>query len=248
MWSGSWGCNLGQSLSNHRPHVFYRRKIRRANRPGKQFNLVIDEEPLDNAYHVRSLITLLKYSFGQALKVRKDNWLQHLGDVALAVERPVWRCITQLFSILSPRCLQTRIRSSWCCRQMRDSSVKTTSFHSATTSFFHRTIGGGDVFGSESRVDQTMDVLWTDRSAVNGVEWYAQTMNDALQTQCAVIRFVMGLSDPLLPCAQLACPHVKWCTEVDVIDYVGPSYPSASNGHTSTLQLFGFVQHDYRFL
>ncbi|GFV92753.1 hypothetical protein TNCV_1376031 [Trichonephila clavipes] len=44
---------------------------------------------------------------------------------------PVWQCITQLFSILSPRCLQTRIRPSWCCRQMRDSSVKTTSFHSA---------------------------------------------------------------------------------------------------------------------
>ncbi|GFY29293.1 hypothetical protein TNCV_4724211 [Trichonephila clavipes] len=37
-----------------------------------------------------------------------------------------------LFSILSPRCLQTRIRPSWCSRQMRDSSVKTTSFHSAT--------------------------------------------------------------------------------------------------------------------
>ncbi|GFS92268.1 hypothetical protein TNCV_1113591 [Trichonephila clavipes] len=26
---------------------------------------------------------------------------------------------------------KTRIRTSWCCRQMRDSSVKTTSFHSA---------------------------------------------------------------------------------------------------------------------
>ncbi|GFW20451.1 hypothetical protein TNCV_4547181 [Trichonephila clavipes] len=36
-----------------------------------------------------------------------------------------------MFSILSPRCLQTRIRQSWCYRQMRDSSVKTTSFHSA---------------------------------------------------------------------------------------------------------------------
>ncbi|GFW37901.1 hypothetical protein TNCV_4631031 [Trichonephila clavipes] len=35
------------------------------------------------------------------------------------------------FSILAPRCLQTRIRPSWCCRQMRDSPVKTTSFHSA---------------------------------------------------------------------------------------------------------------------
>ncbi|GFW43024.1 uncharacterized protein TNCV_1474201 [Trichonephila clavipes] len=45
IWCGSWGCNLDQSLSNHGPHVFYRRKIRRASRPGKQFNPVIDEEP-----------------------------------------------------------------------------------------------------------------------------------------------------------------------------------------------------------
>ncbi|GFV76983.1 hypothetical protein TNCV_690531 [Trichonephila clavipes] len=58
-------------------------------------------------------------------------------------------------------------------------------------SFFHRTIGGRDVFGSASRVDQAMDVLPTVHSAVNGVEWYAQTLNDALQTQCAVLRFVM---------------------------------------------------------
>ncbi|GFV11401.1 hypothetical protein TNCV_1046201 [Trichonephila clavipes] len=62
-------------------------------RPGKQFNLVIDEESLDNACHVWSHIILLKYGCGQALK--------------------------------------TRIRPSWRCRQMRDSSVKTTSFHSA---------------------------------------------------------------------------------------------------------------------
>ncbi|GFW95591.1 hypothetical protein TNCV_1722891 [Trichonephila clavipes] len=33
-----------------------------------------------------------------------------------------------------------------------------------------------------------MDVLRTDYSAVNGVEWYAKTLNDALQTQCAVLR------------------------------------------------------------
>ncbi|GFU23097.1 hypothetical protein TNCV_3515431 [Trichonephila clavipes] len=45
---------------------------------------------------------------------------------------PVRLCITQLFRILSPRCLQTQIRPSWCCRQMRESSLKTTSFHSAT--------------------------------------------------------------------------------------------------------------------
>ncbi|GFT19577.1 uncharacterized protein TNCV_2534561 [Trichonephila clavipes] len=74
-------CNLGQSLSNHGPHVFYRRKIRRASEPGKQINLMIDEEPLDNACHVWSCIILLKYGCVQALKVRKDNWLQHLGYV-----------------------------------------------------------------------------------------------------------------------------------------------------------------------
>ncbi|GFT39983.1 uncharacterized protein TNCV_2110861 [Trichonephila clavipes] len=43
IWCGSWGCNLGQSLSNYGPHVFYRRKIRRASWLGKKFNLVIDE-------------------------------------------------------------------------------------------------------------------------------------------------------------------------------------------------------------
>ncbi|GFY01076.1 hypothetical protein TNCV_5075431 [Trichonephila clavipes] len=51
------------------------------------------------------------------------------------------------------------------------------------TSFFHRTISGEDVCGSASRVDQAMVVLRTDNSAVNGVEWYAQTLNDALETQ-----------------------------------------------------------------
>ncbi|GFW71830.1 uncharacterized protein TNCV_4658781 [Trichonephila clavipes] len=84
IWCGSWGCNLGQSLNNHRPHVFYRRKIRRASQPGNQFNLVIDEEPLDNPRHVCLLIILVKYGCGQAQKLRKDNWLQHLGDVALS--------------------------------------------------------------------------------------------------------------------------------------------------------------------
>ncbi|GFU93331.1 hypothetical protein TNCV_1860611 [Trichonephila clavipes] len=92
-----------------------------------------------------------------------------------------------------------------------------------------------------------MDVLRIDHSAVNGVEWYAQTLNDALQTQCAVLRFVMCLSDPSLPCTQFTCPHVKWCTEVGVIDHVGSSYPSASIGHISALQLFGFILHDNRF-
>ncbi|GFX75451.1 uncharacterized protein TNCV_2547221 [Trichonephila clavipes] len=73
IWCGSWGCTLVQLLSSHGPQVFYRRKIRSASRPGKQFNLVINEEPLDNASHVCSRIILLKYGCCQALKVRKDN-------------------------------------------------------------------------------------------------------------------------------------------------------------------------------
>ncbi|GFV37419.1 hypothetical protein TNCV_3174531 [Trichonephila clavipes] len=81
-----------------------------------------------------------------------------------------------------------------------------------------------------------MNVLRTDHSAVNGVEWYAQSLNDALQTQCAVLRFVMRLSNPSLLCVQFACPHVKWFTEVDASDHVSLSYPPASYGHISALQ------------
>ncbi|GFV92467.1 uncharacterized protein TNCV_3950771 [Trichonephila clavipes] len=95
IWCGCWGCNQGQSLSNHGPRVFYRRKIRRASRPGKQFNLVIDEEPLDNACHVWLRIILLKYGCGEALKVRKDNCLQHLGDVARCFFLKYRQCVLE---------------------------------------------------------------------------------------------------------------------------------------------------------
>ncbi|GFU89016.1 hypothetical protein TNCV_2894641 [Trichonephila clavipes] len=141
IWCGSCGCNLGQFLSNHGPHVFLSAKDP-------------ESEPAREAIQ----------------------------------SGPAWRCIPQLFSILSPRCLQARIRH----RGVADRCVtrQLRQFHSILppTSFFHRTIGGGDVCGSASRVDQAMDILWTDHSAVNGVEWYAQTLNDALQTQCAVLR------------------------------------------------------------
>ncbi|GFX36115.1 transposon Tf2-6 polyprotein [Trichonephila clavipes] len=80
-----FGCVLGLQQTKQLPHVAKVDLIRRASRSEKQFNLVIDEEPLDNACHVWSRIFLLKYGCGQALKVRKDNWLQHLGDVAVAV-------------------------------------------------------------------------------------------------------------------------------------------------------------------
>ncbi|GFX18726.1 hypothetical protein TNCV_3018841 [Trichonephila clavipes] len=96
-------------------------------------------------------------------------------------------------------------------------------------------------------VNQAMDILRTDHSAVNGVEWYTQTLKNALQTQCAVLRFMLWLSDLSLPCAQFSCLHVKWCTEVDDINRVAPLYPPAPNVNISVLQLFGFVQHDYRF-
>ncbi|GFU90043.1 hypothetical protein TNCV_2439301 [Trichonephila clavipes] len=63
---------------------------------------------------------------------------------------------------------------------------------------------------------------------------------------CAMVRDVTERSVTAM--RTFECPHVKWCTEVDVMDHVGPSYPPASNGHISSLQLFGFVQHDYRSL
>ncbi|GFU90192.1 uncharacterized protein TNCV_3873961 [Trichonephila clavipes] len=35
------------------------------------------------------------------------------------------------------------------------------------------------------------------------------------------------------PCAQFACPQVKWCTEEDAINHVGPLYPAASNASST---------------
>ncbi|GFT53240.1 hypothetical protein TNCV_4233361 [Trichonephila clavipes] len=70
---------------------------------------------------------------------------------------------------------------------MRDSSVETTTFYSAT----HILLSSPQMAWFYMKVDQAVDVLRTDHSAVNGIEWYVQTLNDALQTQCAVLRFVM---------------------------------------------------------
>ncbi|GFS98014.1 uncharacterized protein TNCV_2019401 [Trichonephila clavipes] len=78
-----FGCVLGVQQTKQFPHVATVDLIRRASRSGKHFNLVIDEEPSDNACHVWSCLILMKYGCGLALKVRKDNWLQHLGDVTL---------------------------------------------------------------------------------------------------------------------------------------------------------------------
>ncbi|GFU05960.1 hypothetical protein TNCV_3395111 [Trichonephila clavipes] len=92
---------------------------------------------------------------------------------------------------------------------MRDSSVKTTSFHSATHILFS-------------------SHHWRRRRL-----WF-----------CVKGRPSNGrLADRPLCCKR----RRTWNTEVDVIDHVSPSYPPASNGHISGVQLFGFVQHDYRF-
>ncbi|GFV48981.1 hypothetical protein TNCV_2164711 [Trichonephila clavipes] len=65
-----FGCILGVQRTKQLPHVAP--VDLGASRPGKQFNLVIDEEPLDNVCQVWSCIMLLKYGCGQALKVSKD--------------------------------------------------------------------------------------------------------------------------------------------------------------------------------
>ncbi|GFU90042.1 hypothetical protein TNCV_2439291 [Trichonephila clavipes] len=49
----------------------------KASRPGRHFNLVIDEEPLDNACHVWSRIILLKYGCVQALNDQCGGAVQH---------------------------------------------------------------------------------------------------------------------------------------------------------------------------
>ncbi|GFY12955.1 hypothetical protein TNCV_665211 [Trichonephila clavipes] len=59
---------------------------------------------------------------------------------------------------------------------------------------------------------------------------------------CAMVRYVTERS-----VTAMRTIYVKWFTEVDAIDHVGPSYPPASSSHISSLQLFGFIQHDYRF-
>ncbi|UYV63870.1 CTTNBP2NL [Cordylochernes scorpioides] len=61
-----FGCFLEVQQAKQLPHVA--KVDLRASRPEKQFNLAIDEEPLDNACQVWSRIILLNYGYGQALK------------------------------------------------------------------------------------------------------------------------------------------------------------------------------------
>ncbi|GFW99262.1 hypothetical protein TNCV_3980871 [Trichonephila clavipes] len=84
---------------------------------------------------------------------------------------------------------------------MRDLSVKTTSFHSAAHILLssHHWRWRHLWFWVKGRPNNGR--LAFDHSAVNGVEWYAQTLNDALQTQCAVLRYVLverGITYPTI--------------------------------------------------
>ncbi|UYV84490.1 hypothetical protein LAZ67_X002362 [Cordylochernes scorpioides] len=68
---------------------FLPESIQRVSRPGKQFNLAIDREPLDNACHVWSLIILLKYGCGLALKLRVICPLPRLYGIRLRISFPI---------------------------------------------------------------------------------------------------------------------------------------------------------------
>ncbi|GFV11687.1 hypothetical protein TNCV_976761 [Trichonephila clavipes] len=97
----------------------------------------------------------------------------------------------QLFSILCPRCLQSRIRPSWCCRQMSDSSVITTSFHSAAQILLssHHWRWRHLWFCVKGR---PINRRLADRSlCCKRRRMVRHTLNEALQTQCAVLWFVM---------------------------------------------------------
>ncbi|GFU65007.1 hypothetical protein TNCV_2852091 [Trichonephila clavipes] len=62
----------------------------------------------------------------------------------------------------------------------------------------HRTIGGANACGFQSRVNEAMDALWTLHSAANGVEWYEQAPNDAnlVQRRSIISR---GIGKQLMP-------------------------------------------------
>ncbi|GFU98605.1 hypothetical protein TNCV_3654361 [Trichonephila clavipes] len=55
-------------------------------------------------------------------------------------------------------------------------------------------------------------MMRTDHSALNDVEWYAQTLNDALQTQCAVLRFISAAGDIVQSLQFTHPPHTHWAS------------------------------------
>ncbi|GFX33420.1 uncharacterized protein TNCV_4122541 [Trichonephila clavipes] len=172
IWCGRWGCNLGQSLSIHGPHVLYRRKIRRASRPGKQFNLVIDEEPLENACHVWSRIILLKYGCGQALKQRvvypwsvvAQAWTHTFWIGDRSGEQP-GQGKASLHSVSN---LESDHRDfagrSGICHQTQCCSIP------LSMSTVHYTIVSGNAHGLQPRVNEALYALRTFHSTANGVE------------------------------------------------------------------------------
>lgn len=58
----------------------------------------------------------------------------------------------------------------------------------------------------------------------------------------------MGLGDPSLPCANSACHHEQWYINLDMIGFIGLSFPPASSDYGSVSQLLGFIKHIYKFL
>ncbi|GFW24126.1 hypothetical protein TNCV_4951701 [Trichonephila clavipes] len=93
-----FGCVLGVQQTKQLPHVAKVDLIRRASQPGKQFNLVIDEEPLDNACHVWSRIILSKYG----------SWLTWHGLEPSAIEDPMSRVRFHVKSV------EAQTSSRWC--------------------------------------------------------------------------------------------------------------------------------------
>ncbi|GFV18915.1 hypothetical protein TNCV_4758001 [Trichonephila clavipes] len=128
----------------------------------------------------------------------------------------------QLFCILSPRCFQTRIRPSWCCKQMRDSSLKTTSFHSAAhilLSSLHwwRRRLWFYVKGrpSNGRLADRPLCCKRRRMVRTDTEW---CVTDSMF--CLTVRDVT--ERPVTALLTICRPHVKGCTEVDAIAHFGP--------------------------
>ncbi|GFW14684.1 hypothetical protein TNCV_1561471 [Trichonephila clavipes] len=87
--------------------------------------------------------------------------------------------------------LKTRILTSWSCRQMHDSSVKTTSFHSAA----HILLSSHHWRRRRLELcvkSKPSNGRLADRSlSYKRRRMVRASLNDALQTLCAVLRFMM---------------------------------------------------------
>ncbi|GFY27519.1 hypothetical protein TNCV_2071391 [Trichonephila clavipes] len=137
---------------------------------------------------------LIQRDFGCVLGVQQTKQLPHVAKVDLVWQLRVTSVVVHNaaaqhpLSTVSPDSNPTIVvlqTDAWLVS--KDNFISFCCPHPSFISPF----GGRDVCGSASRVDQAMDVLRTDHSVVNGVQWCAQTLNDALQTQCAALRFMM---------------------------------------------------------